>query len=64
MSGKISLVDLPREDIYCNINYENQILPEFMQDMDEYMNSLDIIAKTNFIEDVDPENCIKMPEIP
>lgn len=62
MSGKISLQDLPREDIYFNINYENQMLPEFMEDMEEYQRCLDVIAETNFIEDADPEDCIKIPE--
>jgi len=61
MSGKISLQDLPREDIYCSINYDNQLLPEFMNDMTVYMDCLDIIAKTNFIEDAEPEDCIRMP---
>jgi hypothetical protein len=35
-----------------------------MDDMDEYMSCLDVIAKTNFVEEADPDDCIKMPEIP
>ena len=32
------------------IKKENILLPTFMQDMDEYMRVLDIIARTNHIE--------------
>lgn len=35
-----------------------------MDDMDEYMHCLDVIAATNFIEEVDPADCVRMPERP
>ena len=54
MCGKISLADLPREDVYCKLKYDNCIMPPFMDNMEEYMQCLDVIAKTNHIEEVDP----------
>lgn len=51
MCGKISLYDLDREAIYSILNYEGQLLPPFMADMDEYMRCLDVIAETNHIVD-------------
>ena len=52
------------------LNYEGQLLPPFMYDMEEYMACLDVIAECNHIEtemgpteeqveeerEVDPEN--------
>jgi len=55
MCGKISLYDLKREIINRNLNYDGQLLPKFMDDMDEYMRCLDIIAETNHIEIVEDE---------
>jgi hypothetical protein len=49
MSGKISLRDLQRQEIYEQINFENQLLPKFMDDMEEYMRCLDVIAECNHI---------------
>ena len=63
LCGKISLQDLPRDDIYLILNYENQLLPPFMENMEEYMYCLDQIAITNHIEDADPETCIKLPVV-
>lgn len=34
-----------------------------MDNMEEYMNCLDIIAKTNHIEEVNPADAIKLPQI-
>lgn len=62
MCGKISLKDLPREDVYCQLNYENLILPKFMENMEEYMQCLEIIAKTNHIEECSPADAIKLPQ--
>jgi len=55
MCGKISLYDLKREIICSNLNYDYQLLPKFMDDMDEYMRCLDVIAETNHIEIVEEE---------
>lgn len=49
MSGKISLRDLQRQEIYEQINFDNQLLPKFMDDMEEYMRCLDVIAECNHI---------------
>jgi len=50
LCGKISLQDLAREDIFSILKYEGQLLPPFMEDMDEYLRCLDVIAATNHIE--------------
>ena len=43
---------MKREAIYSILNYENQLLPPFMIEMEEYMRCLDIIADTNHIVEV------------
>ena len=48
--GKLSLEDLKRPMIEKRIKKDGGlILPTFMQNMDEYNKSLEIIAKTNFV---------------
>jgi len=54
LCGKLSLQDIGREDIYTILTFENQLLPKFMDDMDEYLRCLDVIAETNHIIDQDP----------
>lgn len=56
LAGKISLQDIVRPEIYSILNYEGQLLPSFMDDMEEYMRCLDEIAKTNHIDEVDEED--------
>jgi len=51
LCGKLSLFDYDREDIHSMLNYEGQLLPPFMAEMDEYMRCLDEIAKTNHIDE-------------
>jgi hypothetical protein len=51
LCGKLSLFDYDREDIQSMLVYEGQLLPRFMEDMDENMRCLDQIAITNHIED-------------
>lgn len=41
LCGKLSLFDYDREDIQSILNYEGQLLPPFMEDMEEYMRCLD-----------------------
>ena len=41
LCGKISLLDYYRDDIQSILNYEGQLLPPFMADMQEYMRCLD-----------------------
>ena len=53
LCGKISLTDYHRPEIVDILNYEGQILPPFMEDMDSYLDCLDEIAKYNHIEDVE-----------
>ena len=36
------------------LNYDGLVLPSFMNDMDEYMRCLDLIAETNHIEALSP----------
>jgi len=55
LCGKISLKDLKRYAISSILNYEGLKLPLFMHDMDEYMRCLDVIAETNHIETMQPE---------
>ena len=38
-----------REEIRSIINYENNVIPPFMNDMEKYHYCLDVIAETNFI---------------
>ena len=47
--GKISLRDLTRRSEI--LNYEGLLLPPFLNDMDQYMQCLDIIAATNHIKE-------------
>lgn len=49
LCGKISLEDMKREAITSILNFEGQLLPPFMQDMELYMNCLDEIAECNHI---------------
>lgn len=49
-SGKLNLDDFKRPEIYKRIKKENLILPRFLDDMGVYMRTLNIIAKTNFID--------------
>lgn len=64
LCGKISLDDYDRESIYNILNYEGQLLPTFMEDMDEYRRCLDIIAETNHVVDEIPtEDQIENDEI-
>lgn len=53
LCGKISLDDYDRESIYSILNYEGQLLPTFMEDMDEYRRCLDVIAETNHVVEDD-----------
>lgn len=55
LCGKISLRDLKRDSISRMLNYEGLKLPSFMHDMDEYLRCLDVIAETNHIEAIYPE---------
>ena len=54
LCGKISLYDYDREAIQSILNYEGQLLPPFMEDMDEYHSCLDVIADTNHIHEFEP----------
>ena len=48
--GKLSLDDIKRPMIETRIKKDGGlILPTFMSNMDEYNKSLEVIAKTNFI---------------
>jgi len=47
------LDDYHREQIISILNYEGQILPPFMEDMDEYHRCLDEIGKCNHIMALD-----------
>ena len=46
---------MKREAIYGILNYENQLLPPFMEDMEEYQRCLDVIADCNHIVTMDLE---------
>jgi hypothetical protein len=48
--GKLNLDDLKRPLIEKRLKKENILLPTFMQNMEEYMNALDVIAFVNHIE--------------
>ena len=47
---------MKRDEITSILNYENQLLPPFMEDMEDYMRCLDEIAVTNHIEEVESVN--------
>jgi hypothetical protein len=53
LCGKISLDDLARPEISSLLNFEGILLPPFMEDMVEYLNSLEEIAKCNHIESIE-----------
>ena len=50
LCGKLSLDDYHRPYIQSILNFEGQVLPPFMQDMDEYRYCLDQIGRCNHIE--------------
>ena len=58
----MSLEDYHREEIYSIINYEGQILPPFMEDMDEYLHCIEEIAKCNHIVALEDEEDIEYME--
>ena len=62
LCGKISLYDLKRKEIFSILNYEGQLLPPFMNDMDEYMHCLDVIAECNHIETIDSPDEVQEQE--
>lgn len=65
LCGKISLHDYYRDEIHSILNYEGQLLPPFMEDMDEYMRCLDVIALTNHIDEEEfefEEKPVRQPE--
>lgn len=49
MCGKISYDDLTKPNIAKKLEKEKIKLPPYIENMDEYMAALDIIAKTNHI---------------
>jgi hypothetical protein len=48
--GKISLDDLKRPAIYNKLKKEKNLIAPVMEDMEQYMLALDIIAETNHID--------------
>lgn len=50
MCGKISLEDLKKPTINKKLNKEEILLPPFMENMEDYMKALDVIADANHIE--------------
>ena len=51
--GKISIEDMKRLSAQKKLKKEGIKIPPFMQDMDEYMRALDIIARVNHIDELD-----------
>ena len=49
MCGKISLDDLIKPNIAKKLEKDKIKLPPFIENMDEYMAALDIVARTNHI---------------
>lgn len=50
--GKISLEDLKKPHIAKKLKKENITIPPFMEDMEKYMQALDIIATVNHIQEL------------
>jgi len=50
--GKISIEDMKRLSAQKKLKKEGIKIPPFMQDMDEYMRALDIIARVNHIDEL------------
>mmetsp|Transcript_10298 Transcript_10298/g.10285 ORF Transcript_10298/g.10285 Transcript_10298/m.10285 type:complete len:120 (-) Transcript_10298:37-396(-) len=48
--GKLSLDDLKKQQIEKRLKKEGILLPKFMQNMEEYMKALDVIATVNHID--------------
>jgi hypothetical protein len=48
--GKLSIDDLKRQAIEKRLKKDNILLPKFMDDMENYMRTLDVIARTNCID--------------
>lgn len=53
LCAKISLSDYHRPEIFRLLNYEGQILPPFMENMEDYLECLNEIAECNHIEDIE-----------
>ena len=51
--GKISMEDMKKLSEAGKLKKDQIVLPKIMQNMDEYIRALDIIAKTNHIDEVD-----------
>ena len=53
--GKINMEDMKKLSREGKLKKEQLVIPKFMENMDEYMRALDIIAETNHIDDLDNE---------
>jgi hypothetical protein len=53
--GKINMEDMKKLSEAGKLKKDQIVLPKFMENMDEYMRALDIIAKTNHIDELDSE---------
>lgn len=49
-SAKLNLEDLKRKQIKKNLKKDGIVLPNFVKDVAEYTQCLDVIAKHNFID--------------
>ena len=49
-SAKLNLEDLKRPKLMKKMKTDDLVLPKFVEDADEYVRRLDVIAKHNFID--------------
>lgn len=49
-SAKLNLEDLKRTKLMKKMKTDDVVLPKFVEDADDYVRRLDVIAKHNFID--------------
>jgi len=49
-SAKLNLEDLKRPKLMKKLKKDDLVLPTFVEDVDEYVQRLDVIAKHNFVD--------------
>jgi hypothetical protein len=61
--GKISMEDMKKLSEAGKLRKDQNAVPKFMENMDEYMRALDIIAKTNHIDELDSDGDFESPAV-
>jgi hypothetical protein len=59
--GKINMEDMKKLSEAGRLKKDQIVIPKYMENMDEYMRALDIIAKTNHIDELDSDGDLESP---